>query len=167
MASPPSPGPPLTPLGPPIEEAICLDLLSAKSALRTHASGSGFAIAVEPSTILRIFYRWAKGGKYNNRFKGNTHESKQQKHTSIMKTGCKFRVITRRSEEDNDWNMEVLNNNHNHGLVLTLAALPHHRTTAMTIEEWSKVKQMNSENLRPSQILTSLQNANPNCMLIP
>jgi hypothetical protein len=89
------------PLGLLIEEAIYPDLLSAKSALQTHAAGSGFAIAVESLTILRIFYRCAKGGKYNNRFKGNTHELKQQKHTGTIKTGCKFRVAARRSEEDN------------------------------------------------------------------
>lgn len=67
-----------------------------------------------------------------------------------MKTGCKFRVVTQRSEVYNDWKMEVLDNNHNHGSALTLAALPRHKISAMTLEERSKVKRMNSENLRPS-----------------
>jgi hypothetical protein len=136
MALSPPPGPPLAPLGPLIKEVIYHDLLSAKSALQTHAAGSSFAIAVESSTILHVFYRCVKGGKYDSRFKGNAHESKQRKHTGTMKTGCKFRVVARRSKEDNGWKMEVLDNNH--GPVLTLAAFPHHRIVAMTIEERSK-----------------------------
>jgi hypothetical protein len=70
-------------------------------------------------------------------------------------------------EERFSWQVDFTENNHNHGPVLALSALPKHRTGAMTPEEHAKVKQMNLENLIPNEILTSLRCANPESNLIP
>jgi MULE transposase-like protein len=70
-------------------------------------------------------------------------------------------------EGNNGWKLQALDNNHNHSLLTALSALPQYRIAAMTPEEQAKVKQMNSENHSANQILTALQNANPNSMLIP
>lgn len=99
MASPPAPDLPLAPLGPPIAEVTCSDLQAAKSALQAHSGENGYAISVESSNALRVFYRCAKGRTYDNSNKGKAHKSKQRKNTSTMKINCKYLVVARRSEE--------------------------------------------------------------------
>jgi hypothetical protein len=93
------------------------------------------------------------------------HESRQRKNTGTIKTECPYRAVARKLE-DGGYKLEVLEHNHNHGAVMALSALPQHRIGAMTLEERSKIKQMNSENHSANQILTSLRNANPNSMLV-
>jgi hypothetical protein len=159
--------PPTAPLGPLLAEAIYPSSTAAKAALQEHARVNGYGIGIESSTQKRIFFRCAKGGKYDDRFKDPTVQiSKQCKNTSTMKTDCKFKAVVRQ-QENGQWKLEVLDNNHNHGPLAALAALPQYRTALLTPEERLKVKQMNSENLSASQILTSLRNANPELNLIP
>jgi hypothetical protein len=94
------------------------------------------------------------------------HPSRQRKDTRTMKTDCKFKAVARH-DPSVGWSLKVLDNNHNHGPVTALSALPQYRIAAMSDEEHAKVKQMNAENHTPKQILTLLQNANPELMLIP
>ena len=83
-------------------EAVYPDSEAAKFALQEHARMNGFGISIESSTALRVFYRCAKGGKYNNRFKDTTkHVSRQRKNTSTMKTGCKYQVVARKEDNGN------------------------------------------------------------------
>jgi hypothetical protein len=152
---------------------LCPRRIKKQSSLYYHALNhrylflqhNGYGIAVDSSSKKRVFYRCAKGGKYDNRHKDPTvHESKQRRDTSTMKTDCKYQAVAQ--EEDGQRRLQVLNN-HNHGPVAALSVLPQYRTVAMTLEELSKVKQMNLENYSPSQILSSLRNANPQSNLIP
>lgn len=54
---------------------------------------------MDSSSKKRVFYRCAKGSKYDNRHKDPTvHESKQRRDTSTMKTDCKYQAVAQ--EED-------------------------------------------------------------------
>jgi hypothetical protein len=140
---------PTAPLGLPVAEAIYPNSAGARTALQEHARVNGYGIGVESSTQRRVFFWCAKRGKYDNRHKDPTvHESRQRKNTSTMKTDCKFKAVAQ--QENGQWKLEVLNNNHNHSPLAALAALLQYRATALTPEERLKVKQMNLENLSPS-----------------
>jgi hypothetical protein len=159
--------PPIAPLGPLLAEAIYPSSTAAKAALQEHARVNGYEIGIKLLTQNRIFFWYIKGDKYDDRFKDSiVHISKQRKNTSTMKTDCKFKAVVRQ-QENGQWKLEVLDNNHNHSLLAALAALPQYRTALLILEEQLKVKQMNSENLSTSQILTSLRNANLELNLIP
>jgi hypothetical protein len=146
----------LAPLGPLYVETTHPDTNTAKASLQEHAKASGFAISVDSSSARRVFYICSKGGKYSNQGKDPTvHESRQRKNTGTIKTECPYRAVARKLE-DGGYKLEVLEHNHNHGAVMALSALPQHRVGAMTLEERSKIKQMNSENHSANQILTSL-----------
>jgi len=56
---------------------------------------------------------------------------------------------------------------HNHGPVTALSALPAHRIASMTLQEKSRVKEMQTLYHSPSQILQTLHKDNPDCVLIP
>jgi hypothetical protein len=69
--------PPTAPLGPPLAEAIYPDSTAAKAALQEHARVNGYGIGIDSSTQKRLFFRCAKGGKYDDRCKDPTvHTSK-------------------------------------------------------------------------------------------
>jgi hypothetical protein len=158
------------PLGAPFPEATYTDLSAVKADLQAYARENGFGISVDSSSNHRVFYRCAKGGKYDNRHKDSSvHESRQRNNTSTMKTGCQYRVVARNQAQEQGvgWKTTVLENNHNHGPVVTPAALPQHRIASMTAEEKSQIKQMNSENHGAKEILLAIRNMNPQTALIP
>jgi hypothetical protein len=127
--------PSIVPLGPSLAEAIYSNSTTAKAALQEHARINGYGIGIHSSTQKRVFFRCAKGGKYNNRCKDSTiHASKQRKNTSTMKTDCKFKAVVRRQENE-QWKLEILDNNHNHSPLAALAALPQYRTTLLIPED--------------------------------
>jgi hypothetical protein len=59
-----------------------------------------------------------------------------------------------------------LNNKYNHDTVILPIALPHHRIGALTKEEYTKVKKMSILGHSPSAILSVLQYANPELLLV-
>ena len=92
LLAPPTIAPlPAAPLKPLVTKAVYTNPIAVRAALQEHARVNGYGIAVESSSKKRVFYRCAKGGKYDNRFKDPTvHESKQRRDTSTMKTNCKY-----------------------------------------------------------------------------
>jgi hypothetical protein len=166
-------GPPglplLAPLGPAPDEAIYADPDAVKAALQAHARENGYAVSVTSSRDQRIIYKCAKGGKYRDNKDPTTHKSRRRKNTSTMKCDCPFTISAKHldGQSQSGWQVKVADNNHNHGPVAALSALPQHRVAAMTLDERLKVKQMHSENHSANQILTTLRLANPNSMLVP
>lgn len=160
MASP-------APLGPSITEGVFSDPKAAKAALQEHAQENCYAISVDSSNPRRVFYICTKGGKYNSKGKYPTvHPSRQRRNTSTIKTECPYKAVAR-NQEGFGWKLEVIDNNHNHGSVASLSALPQHRVSAMSDQERAKVKEMRSQGSTPNQILHSLLCSNPNSHLIP
>jgi hypothetical protein len=160
MASP-------APLGPLVAEGVFTNPQAAKAALQEHAKNNGYAISVDSSNIKRVFYICTKGGKYSSKGKDPTvHLSRQRRNTGTIKTECPYKVVVR-NEESVGWKLQVVDNNHNHGPVTALSALPQHRVAAMTPQEREMVKKMRSQGITPSQILNSLRCDNPDSHLIP
>jgi hypothetical protein len=162
------------PLGDSIAEAIYSDTSAAKSACQEHAKANGFAVSVASSSSLRVFYACTKGGVYNPKSKDSTvHPSHQRRNTGTIKTDCPYKCVARCVDSGGDggggggWNLETVDNNHNHGPAASLAALPQHRIAAMSPEELSKVKQMRSQGINPKQILNALRQDNSNSHLVP
>jgi FAR1 DNA-binding domain len=156
----------LAPLGEPFSEAIYTEISAVRAALEDHARTNGYAIGVKSSKAQRFLYRCSKGGKYDSRFKDpEVHESKRRRNTSTTKTGCKFMVEARKEAEG--WKTKVLINEHNHGPVAALSALPQYRIAAMTPEERLHVKTMHTLGYSPGQILNTLRHGNPENVLIP
>jgi hypothetical protein len=88
--------PPTAPLGSLLAEAIYSSSTAAKAALQEYAQVNGYGIGIESSTQKCIFFQYAKGGKYDDRFKDPiVHVSKQHKNTSTIKTDCKFKAVVR------------------------------------------------------------------------
>ena len=94
------------------------------------------------------------------------HDTKRRKNTSTMKSDCLYKVVLKKCSNQPGQESEVIENNHNHGGVLALSALPRHCISAMTEDEKAKVRQMNIENYTLTEILISLCCANPDSMLI-
>jgi hypothetical protein len=115
---------------------------------------------VASSSSLRVFYACTKSGVYNPKGKDLTvHPSRQRRNTGTIKTDCPYKCVAQCVDGDGGgggWKLETVDNNHNHGLVTSLAALPQHRIAAMSSEELSKVKQMRSQGINPKQILNAL-----------
>ena len=156
----------LAPLGPAIAEAIYKDPPTVKDALQAHAAQNGYSISVQSSSERRVFYMCSKSGSYDSKGKDlATHESKRRKNTSTMKTDCKHRYVAWKVDEG--WKLEVLDNNHNHGAVAALSALPQHRVAAMTTEERALLRDMSALNHSPTQILDAIRKKNPSSNLIP
>jgi hypothetical protein len=154
------------PLGPAIVEAIYKDPPAVKDALQVHAAQNGYSISIQSSSKRRVFYMCLKSGSYNSKGKDLAmHESKRRKNTSTMKTDCKHRYVAQKVDED--WKLEVLDNNHNYGLVAVLSALPQHRIAAMTAEERALLQDMSALNHSPTQILNAIRKKNPSSNLIP
>ena len=162
MASALEPGP----LGPAPEEAIYTDPPTIKAALQAHAREHGYAITCNSSTSSRILYVCSKHGVYDSRNQGNVHQSKRRKGTGTTKTNCMFRVMAKPVLGTTSWKVTVLNNDHNHEAVLSLAALPHHRLSSLSIEERTKVSDMSTLGHSPGAILAALRLANPNTLLV-
>jgi hypothetical protein len=70
-------------------------------------------------------------------------------------------------KEAGGWKTTVLNNNHNHGPVAALSALPQYRIAAITPDERLQVKTMHTLGYSPTQILNTLRHGNPENILIP
>ena len=157
----------LAPLGPAIAETVYDDPKAVKDALQAHAGQNGYSITVSSSNERRVFYMCSKSGKYDAKGKvSTTHESKRRKNTSTMKTDCKYRCVARKLDTDDGWKLEVLDNNHNHGPVSALSALPAHRIAAMTPEERVIVREMSVLGHSPVQILNKLRHDKLDCTLI-
>ena len=129
-------------LGPALEEAIYIDPPAMKAALQAHAREHGYAIASNLSTSTRIFYVFSKHGVYDNQNQGHIYKSKCRKSTSTTKTNCKFRVIAKPVPGTTLWKVTVLNNEHNHEAILSLAALPYYCLLSLLVEEHTKVSEM-------------------------
>jgi hypothetical protein len=157
-------------LGPAPEEAIHIDPPTIKAALQAHAREHGYAIICNSSTSSRILYVCSKHGVYDSRNQGNVHQSKRRKGTGTTKTNCMFRVIARPIPGPGPgttlWKVTVLNNDHNHEAVLSLAALPHHHLASLSIEEHTKVSDISMLGHSPSTILAALRLANLNTLLV-
>jgi hypothetical protein len=122
------------PLGPPPDEATYKDLQAVKAALQEHAGHHGYSITVTSSREQRAVYMCSKGGNYDGKGKKqDVHESRRRQNTSTMKTGCRFSVVAKKCDSPGQegYKVEVQNNNHNHGPVEALSALPQHRLAAM------------------------------------
>jgi hypothetical protein len=156
------------PLGPAIAETVYDDPKAVKDALQAHAGQNGYSITISSSNERRVFYMCSKSGKYDAKGKvSTTHESKRRKNTSTMKTDCKYQCVAQKLDTDDGWKLEVLNNNHNHGLVSALSALPAHIIAAITPEERVMVCEMYVLSHSPIQILNKLRHDKPDCTLIP
>jgi hypothetical protein len=154
------------PLGEPFPEAVYTNISAVKAALTAHARANRYAISTESTKAHRVLFRCAKGGKYDSRFKDPTvHQSKRRRNTSTIKSGCKFMVEARK--EAGGWRSNVLVNEHNHGPVAALSALPQYRIAALTSEERSQVKSMHTLGYSPTQILNTLRYNNPESVLVP
>ena len=155
------------PLGPAPPAGQYTDLPTIKAALQAHGRDNGYAIAVDSSTKHRAGWICSKGGKYNDKNKlEDVYESKRRRNTGTTKTDCPFRVSTICGDVNSNWNVKVVNCNHNHDAVASLTALPHHRRGEMTIEERQKVIDMHQISHSPTQILQTLRLANPTSCLI-
>jgi hypothetical protein len=64
-----------------------------------------------------------------------------------------YKVIVRHDAGASHWKLEMVDNNHNHGPVAALSALPQHRIAAMTPQERTVVRDMHQLGHSPSQIL--------------
>jgi hypothetical protein len=116
--------PPIAPLGTLLADAIYPSSTAVKAALKEYARVNSYRIGIESLIQKCIFFRCAKRGKYDDRFKDPiVYISKQCKNTSTMKTDCKFKVVVRQ-QENRQWKLEVLDNNHNYGPLIALAAFP-------------------------------------------
>jgi hypothetical protein len=144
------------------------DPIAAKAALQAYAHQNGYAITASSSSARRAFYMCSKGGKYDPKGKDpTTHETKRRKSTSTMKTDCPYQAIARKDEVTSQWELSVINNDHNHGPVAAASAFPQHRIASMIPEEYTIVKDMSILGHSPSQILHRLRQSNPETQLIP
>ena len=86
-----------------------------------------------------------------------------------MKTDCRFSVVAKKydSLSQESYKVEVQNNNHNHGLVEALSALPQHRLAAIKTQEQAMVRDMSTLGHSPTQILDTIRKSNPESNLIP
>src|SRR5947209_7661064 len=134
------------PLGPAFDEAIYDSPSTVKTALQAHAKVNGYTISCNSSVPTRVVYVCSKSGNYDARNQGLVHESKHRKGTSTTKTNCKYRVAARLivGTTPNQWQVTVLNNEHNHDAVISPTALPHHRTSSLAEEEYVKLKELNA-----------------------
>jgi hypothetical protein len=153
------------PLGLPPDEATYTTLEDVKAALQSHARDNGYGISVTSSRDQRIYYAYTKGGKYRDTKSPETHESRRRKNTSTMKTDCRFSVVAKKCPEG--WKVDVQNNNHNHGPIAALSALPQHRIAAMNSQERAILRDMNALGYSPTQILDAIRKSNPESNLIP
>jgi len=154
------------PLGPAFDKAIYNDSSTIKTALQAHAKVNGYAISCNSSLPTRVVYVCSKSGNYDARNQGLVHESKCRKGTGTTKTNCKYRVAAKLIVGTNQWQVTVLNNEHNHDAVISPTALPHHRTSSLTVEEYARLKEMSILGHSPSAILSALRFANPELLLV-
>ena len=94
-----------TPLSLLPNEVIYDTLEAAKAALQSHAQDNEYGISVISSRDSRTTYSCAKGGKYRDTKNLETHKSKHQKNTSIMKTDCRWSVHAKKYP--NGWRIDV------------------------------------------------------------
>src|SRR5437016_832241 len=95
-------GPPTMPLGAPFPEAVYADPTTIKAALQQYVREQGYAILVDSSTPLQVFYICSKGGKYRSKGKDpSVHQSRQRRNTSTMKTDCPYKVVAQ--HQDDGW----------------------------------------------------------------
>ena len=153
------------PLGLPLDEAIYTTPEAVKAALQSHARDNGYGVSVSSSKDQRIYYACAKGGKYRDTKNPETHESRRRKNTSTMKTDCRFSIVAKKCPEG--WKVEVQDNNHNHGPIAVLSALPQHRIAALQSQERLLIRDMSTLGHSPTQILDAIRKGNPNSNLIP
>jgi hypothetical protein len=156
------------PLGPAFDEAIYDNPSAVKTALQAHAKVNRYTISYNSSVPTRVVYVCSKSGVHDPRNQGLVHESKRRKNTGTTKTNCKYRVAAKLivGAIPNQWQVTVLNNEHNHDAVISPTALLHHRISSLTEEEYVRIKEMSVLGYSPSAILSALQYANPDLLLV-
>src|SRR5208282_2375143 len=123
------------PLGPPPAEVTYSDIATAKAALWSHARKNGFAVSVHSSDARRVIIKCSKSGKYDPKGKDkNVNLSKRRCNTGTIKTDCPFRVACYPSDAGG-WKVQNVNCDYNHSAVLSISALPQHRSKALSSEQ--------------------------------
>lgn len=146
-------------LGPPptLSNSDCISTETIKAALQNHALLHSYAINTDCSTPVKAAWTCSKSGKYRvNKNMPDVLKNKRRKNTSTMKTGCKFRVSATR-QGTMPQIVKIVSNNHNHGLVKALSALPQHRIAAISEKERSLVNSIYLNSHSPKQILSTLE----------
>jgi hypothetical protein len=82
-----------------------------------------------------------------------------------MKTDCRFFVVAKKCPSG--WKLDVQNNNHNHGPIAALSALPQHRIAALQSQERAAVRDMSALGHSHTQILDALRKGNLESNLMP
>ena len=125
-----------------------------------------YSILVGSSRDQRAYYSCSKGGKYQDKSKDlSVHESRQRKNTNTMKNMRLWKAVAKKCLNQAGFQLQIIDNTHNHGLVVSLSALPKHKIAAMTLEERAKIKEEHTLGYSPSQILRAIRR-NSNFALI-
>jgi hypothetical protein len=155
----------LAPIGAPFPEALYPDTAAVKAALQKHTGENGYTVSVELSNTRRVFYICSKGKDYRSRKDPDIYTSRQYKNTSTAKTGYLFTVVARKV--DSSWQTTTLKADYNHSPAAAKSAYIQYRIASITLEQQSKVKEINSQCYSPNQILNSLRHDDPSIALIP
>ena len=83
-----------------------------------------------------------------------------------MKTMCLWQAVAKKCLDQAGFQVQIIDNTHNHSLVVSLSALPKHRIAAIALEERAKIKEGHNLGYSLSQILRAICIANLDSVLI-
>ncbi len=128
----------------------------AYTALKEHGLRYGYGFKIRTSSSIgsdtiktRVYFCCDKSRTYNSQARVRS--------TSTRTTGCPFKLVIR--QKDNQWLLQVTNNQHNHGPSLNPSA--HHVYRRRTPAQKEMITSMSRANAAPSRILTALRDAGP------
>ena len=107
---------------------------------------------VEKGYLYEINYRCSKGGKYEP-------EGSGKRQTSTFKTGCPFKLVAKYHLTGDFWILRVKDDSHNHDLAESLHGFPY--AMRLKDDEFGLVKELSGYNVRPRNILSTIQGRNP------
>jgi hypothetical protein len=146
----------------PPPEAIYPDPTTAFNAIQLHAKDHGYAFIKLNKKPSRLLFACDRTGNYDPRGKASTvDKSKQRKHTGSKKCGCSMKVELHLDRLSNQWILQVLQGEHNHGPSRAPTAHPAHRSAAITPAIRAQIGSLSHRGLTISQILSTLRTDEP------
>src|ERR1043166_1730803 len=146
---------------PPPPDAAYNSRDEAYDALKEHGIRFGYGFRIAGSRPYgaavknRIYYCCDKYRQYNSQARVRS--------TASRASGCPFRVAI--YQKDNQWMLQVKNDQHNHGPSLDPSA--HHVYRRRTPAQKETIKSLSQAGIAPKQIMTTIRHSDPDTFISP
>ena len=159
--------------GPAPPAAVYSSITTGFATIQAHAKVHGYAFFKRDSqppgpSPTRVIYACDRSGKPPSKKKAtNIDESRRRKGVATKKYDCKMRVALKKDNISGQWELHVLEGNHNHEPSADPAAHPAHRNTALDPSVTAQIDNYIHCGLSTAQILITIRREHPSIILAP